>query len=197
MGYQKKDYDAEIEYLESTGVQRIDSGIHAFDVGSIAFKVSVEGIDDLPMSFLFGTPAIGRYNNSAQRGRILCVKSANYNRIGYVDFGNVGGSRITYNSSTVVQSKHACNVTEEMFSIEEYNGVKGNLWLFAALQSSNRFLYSKCKIYYFQIWDRNDELIRDLIPVRIFSNGFLYDRVTKNLLTSSSAYKQFVLGSDL
>lgn len=209
MGFVRKKYDAEIEYLESTGAQRIDTGINCFDVGYVAFEVECNAQSQPGgTNFGFGSPSVGNYSNSAQRGRLLGVINFDTNTneyfINYVDYGYVSGSRIIYKKTRVVQSKHAVNILREAIPTDIYPDgfTRLNIFLFAAVNSNTtvntvRFIYSNLKIYSFQIWNKNDELIRDFIPVRTFNNGFLYDKVTDTLFTSASDNKQFILGPDI
>ena len=51
------------------------------------------------------------------------------------------------------------------------------------------------KVYYFQIYEGND-LVLDLIPVRIGQIGYMYDKVSGQLFKNSGT-GDFILGPDV
>lgn len=189
----KLPYDKEILYLESNGTQYIDTNI--IYNGSYRFEVkflcnSLSSPDDANSGTIFGTrtyPEIDSFQLSTYKSGCF-----GYNGL----TSNLG---ITTNTEYITEFKrdnklYINNVEKLTLDNKSFNTVEPIL-LFALYQRSNvteRFLG---RIYYFKLYDENDNIILDMIPVRKNGIGYMYDKVSKQLF-SNQGTGNFVLGTD-
>ena len=202
-------YDAEVEYLESTGTQWIDTGV--FLSGSSKIGMSAILPDLYENLALFGASNGAAYNN----GEVSLFIS------GPTLPKKLTAVYPTSNSSSTIVSisnrpKYTPNVLSEMsfdgtgFSIQ---GIKyPSTWysayqaertcaLFAVNRSGGNGQYcSKIKVSMFSI-DKGGVLVRDMISVRFtneqgVSEGAMYDRVSGQLFRNSGT-GVFGFGTDI
>ena len=57
-------------------------------------------------------------------------------------------------------------------------------------------ILSGVRVSYYKLWD-GDELLQDMIPVRVGQVGYLYDRVSGNFFGNVAGSGAFVLGNDI
>ena len=81
--------------------------------------------------------------------------------------------------------------TEQTFGIEQSK--TSNIF---RLFSSVKNRHGVISIYYFKAWDESDNLVLDLIPVRVGNVGYMFDRVSGQLFGNSGT-GSFVLGPDV
>ena len=193
--FNKKPYYCEVEYLESTGTQYIDTGL----TGNTNTKAE--------LSVIISTQATGNVGILGSRGN-----SANNNllAIGYgtsalaIDFNNSSYSSYRAAISYAPGTKYICYTSKEERFIKDENGLilaqnttlcndaisTGNLLLFAETGVSSRL---EGKIFYAKIWD-GDILVRDYIPV--LDNNMrpcLYDKVSGKLFYNQGT-GEFIAG---
>lgn len=179
----KKPYYCEVEYLESTGTQYIDTGI----IGNSDTKAE--------LTLIITTQATGNVGVFGSRGN-----SANSNllAIGYgtsslaSDFNNSSYSSYRASVSYELDTKYYCYTSKEKRFIKDENGIvlaenttlcndnisTSNLLLFAETGVSLRL---QGKMFYPKIWDDNT-LVRDYISV--LDNNMrpcMYDKVSGKL----------------
>ena len=184
-------YDAEVEYLESTGTQWIDSkyfpNTYSVIDARVRFLNSSQG-------YLFGS----NYNNGnadsfyfqlfnnivwAGAGKAYGSNLGNiriYNDVVYdITFKGVGynkvGNTIKQSSSGGVQS------TYPMYILSRNN---------LSSMSAQQF-----RLYSFQIQE-NESITLDLIPVRVGQEGYMYDKVSRQLFGNSGT-GNFIIGNDV
>lgn len=178
--FNKKPYYCEVEYLQSTGTQYIDTGI----TGNSNTKAEI--------ALIISTQATGNVGIFGSRGN-----SANSNllAIGYgtsalaVDFNNSSYSRYRAGISYELDTKYICYTSKEKRFIKDVNGLvldenttlcndtmaTGKLLLFA---ETGVTLRQQGKTYYAKIWNDNI-LIRDYIPVLDYDmRPCMYDKVS-------------------
>lgn len=190
-------YDAEIEYLESTGTQYIDTGI--VPDSSTGAKAVFLIRDTSRSNYVLGSRAVG-----AARFYLYNNEQSSFVRYGW-------GNLITTNTSALVNS-----VTEVALNyLNDGKYVYANTEL-AALPSTSfsansyrMFLFNSnfaggafdsaasligyiksCKI------TQGSTLVRDFIPVRVGQTGYMYDRVSRRLFGNKGT-GSFVLGPDV
>ena len=173
-------YDAEIEYLQSTGGQWIDMGVGP-TTGAIAFGYTISG---------YGSGA-GVFGQQKAGDRVLLwIDSA---ASGYLDLGS-SGSRISYSSADFSRTKTAYDAPSEPAPRYLYTTANSN--------GSARTTRALVQLRYFQLWDENDVLVRDFIPVRVGTTGYLYDRANPtggpngNGLFGNAGTGAFTIGPD-
>lgn len=172
-------YDAEVEYLQSTGTQVIDSGI----VGNLNTEVEVS----------FKT-------TSTMAKAIAGSRGDNTNDINlYVDgsatmrFGNksASGSFSPNTAYTFIANKTAFTINGTAKAINATNTFETptNLYIFGNQNGQGAFI-----LYYIKI-TKDGHLVRDFIPVRVGQVGYLYDKVSGQLFGNVGT-GDFVLGND-
>lgn len=166
-------YDAEVEYLQSTGTQWIDTGIDTSTISKYVTDTAMLGA--------------GAEGSNVMPYIFIGIHASN------VFYGYVGMS-----SPTAIPADHdrhifeAANtgvVANDGFYID---GVKAKdrgtgtvasapFYLFACYQPGGLKYYLRQRKYTAKIYC-NGVLVRDLIPVRVGNVGELYDRVTGTLM---------------
>lgn len=176
------DYDSQVEYLESTGTQYIDTGI-GLAAGSFRCHASVDTTYTSPCNVfvLVGDATSG----GASEGRVLFLFQGGGD--GYIDRGTAGG-RISFSGADYDTGKIA-------FSIQLNAGSTKHFGAFGAIGGNSAY-FLRGKMYLLQIWDDNGALVRDYIPVRKDGVGYLYDRVSKTLFGNAGT-GAFLYGEDV
>lgn len=194
-------YDEEVEYLESTGTQYIDTGFVATSNTNVEVDFALASIRN---GSIFGArKGLGR---SAFGVRLLSYQSVPRYRWDYgstdvylvsidVTVGRhtlvTSGNKITYDSS-------ASGTVASAFSSSGLNVV-----IFALNDNGSVNTYSnELRVRRFSILDAG-VLVRDFIPVRIGRVGYLYDRAhpaggpSGNGLYGNNGTGAFVVGPDI
>ena len=193
-------YDAEVEYLESSGTQWIDTGV------PLKFPISAEMT--LAMISPYGTldslPVFGfRYGGGSASSKFAIWFSKSQLRFAL----NYGSYDSSWKGSSV-QSGQEVHLRTDMAKLY-IDGVlvadggtvttsdaSNTLTLFQMRDTSSVANRGQCVRYYScKLYDANGTLVRDYIPVRVGTVGYLYDRVTRKLFGNSGA-GDFVLGPD-
>ena len=177
-------YDAEVEYLESTGTQWIDPGYVLSASDRIVVQAYFQTDDNMGSKLLLGvgnpklwiTSGLCRFNgdNSAPIN--------NLRKLG------------AWNSISIDKDYCTCNGTAVPMSEGTFLDNSLSLWLFganaapeASWKTNGRI--ASCKIY------RSSALVRDYIPVRVGTVGYMYDRVSGQLFGNSGT-GAFIIGPD-
>lgn len=183
-------YDAEIEYLESTGTQWIDTSfIPTGNDIRIQTKVLYKGFSDsTAYAMWFGaytneqsnTYRIIRNGTSTSYMFLYNGTKASGGAVSFlVTIGNI--YNIDFN-----RNRYTINTTSGNFNTAKGNENSGYLTVF-----SNKF---KGAFFFFRLW-KNDVLILDLIPVRVGQVGYMYDKVSGQLFGNQGT-GSFILGAD-
>jgi hypothetical protein len=179
-------YDAEVEYLENTGTQYINSDITiANDIGIV--------IDAMSKNSTTQYHAIGVYLNNSNN--CLCVFGSNAGGI-MSCFGR-SEDRV-YANLDWRNTRHVIYLNKGIFYVDnQYIGTltpnvigESKIWIGAI----NNITIHKGRIYGAQIF-KNDILIFDGIPVRIGTTGYMYDKVSGQLFGNAGT-GDFILGPD-
>ena len=175
-------YEAEVEYLESTKTQLIDTGYVLSASDRIVVQVYFQENDKLGNMTILGisnpklwiTTGICRFNgeNSAS---IFTIR-----KLG------------AWNSISIDKDYCTCNGTAVPMSEGTFRDNSLSLFLFGAngstsLNTNGRI--SSCKIYHSGV------LVRDYIPVRKGTVGYIYDSVSGQLFGNAGT-GEFVIGPD-
>lgn len=189
-------YDAQVEYLQSSGTQYIDTGILPNNTTKVelkgVFKYSaattrfgsragstslqfdiITGIDNT-IRIDFGT---GTYDNSQWTIGKKVVNTIVIDATSKKATAEYGGSTVThtYGSSFPSQSSYP-------------------LTLFAFNSAGTILCASDMIVSSFRCW-KSSVLIMDMIPVRIGTTGYLYDKVSGQLFGNAGT-GSFILGPD-
>lgn len=189
-------YDAELEYLESTGTQYIDTGVvNAVDVDiSCNFSCNASGTASRAI--------FGAYGGNSSKQRMVSTYSGWNTTTAHIAV-YLGGVSFVYvtnndiNNITIAGDKCYFNESE-IYSATNFAGSELTLWLFASNNVVSTYYPFTGRIYSCKIW-KNGFLVLDLIPVRVGSGasavGYMYDRVSKRLFGNAGS-GAFVLGPD-
>lgn len=177
-------YDAEVEYLQSSGTQYIDTGISPHQ--NIALEIKWKNTSNQNSKYLFGS---GTTNSNCIRAYI--GSSSNW---------RFGGGSVSINTQDTTTRTATMNKTRITINGTNYN-YSGSVGTFSSSTSIKIFAGAtgssqiSTRIYYFKVWD-NETLVMDLIPVRVGQTGYMYDRVSGNLFGNDGS-GDFALGQDL
>lgn len=193
--FNKKPYYCEVEYLESTGTQYIDTGL----TGNSDTKAE--------LALIISTQATGNVGIFGSRGN-----SANSNllAVGYgtsalaVDFNNSSYSHYRAGISYELDKKYICYTSKEIRFIKDENGLvlaENTTLCNDTMSTSNLLLFAETgvaskqqgKMFYAKIWDDNI-LVRDFTPV--LDNNMkpcMYDKVSGKLFYNKGT-GEFIAG---
>lgn len=187
-------YDCEVEYLQSTanpsnpsiGHQYIDLSSLVDQTSGTYLKAEVKWC---PLQkdndrYIFGGGNVNRnwlgiYNNAAPVD-FLVPNLGEYCKV--FTAGNLIDNDIT-------QGKCIVTTTTSTFS---------RIYAFCIYYNNGAYNPIKARLYYIKLYDANDKLIADLVPVRKGLEGYLYDRLGHGLYGNGHAdHEPFVLGADI
>lgn len=197
-------YDAEVEYLESTGTQWIDTGI-IFDADN-GFSITYSPTNsdtNVDNGSIFGSRTtdgntrmmVGLNANTAETTGVGCKV--------YIGWGVLAipatPSRVArigswYTATANISTATATDGLGATASLSALPTQTRTAYIFAANTQNGPLLcrscIAACKIY------QNAVLVRDYIPVRKGTVGYLYDRVTRKLFGNQGT-GAFVIGPDV
>ena len=181
-------YDAEVEYLESSGTQWIDTGYKP----NANIKFEISGTQDTTDSALFGLSYV-----------FYCFDNNNISDTTYYGFcGNTGNFALVMRGIPVVITMSASdglviNGTKYANLTAGSTTANYSMALFGRRDNNNGVVLKLGRhiIKYTKIYSGNT-LVLDLIPVRIGQIGYMYDKVSKQLF-SNSGTGNFILGNDI
>lgn len=184
---EEKPYDAKIELLESNGTQFIETGIIPdADTGIYVNAKRIASND---------TYIVGLRNNSSSTR--WCIGNSPY-----YGYGGYGGSQY-FNVNTIFTAQLNF-LNDKKWTV---NGVvKANLpsLNFTPLYNIRLFgsagvvaSYSKATIVIYGVKiSQGADVIMDLIPVRVGTTGYMYDKVSSQLFGNDGT-GDFILGNDI
>jgi len=176
-----------ISYLESTGTQWIDTLIHP--TTGYGFEL-YGGFTHFANNEFFGG------GNNFNNGLGICTQYTG-------SYGIIVGTTEVCQISAEDNVMHLFKVNSDgtVYVDNEYKGQSttqmpdGNYTMNIFKHSSTNVpLFAK--IYYCKIFDNNDNLVFDGIPVRKNGIGYMFDRVT-NTLFENKGTENFILGRDI
>lgn len=175
----KLPYDAEIEYLESTGTQYINTGILSTNAKiDISFKFNkVSGRSQILINCERTT--VGWFGLSGNGKIALNGQGFNINYSDKHDF------TLEYKNGTI-------KATDEFGNSKQLAGVVNTNFTLLAVVGKSYPSYAN--LYYTKIYD-NDTLVRDFVPVRVGNIGYMYDKVSGKLFGNAGT-GNFILGPD-
>ena len=187
-------YDAAIEYLESNGSQWIEIDSVRYDANN-SYRIECGVMN------LFSD---SRYNGWDAGGAFGFMDSKFTNG----DGGSFGPRSVdTYaditlviNSGSSTQSNMTVIVNSDSYSNSRAHGSLGTYasnkgyHLFAMYSRNSITDKTSERIYYCKLYI-NDSLVCDLIPVRVGTTGYMYDKISGNLFGNAGT-GNFILGPD-
>ena len=187
-------YDAEIEYLYSSGAGQYINTLIPYD-STIVVEGSVQLAGSATGNYMFGIyTTVG---GSARRWAVNCATTTSV----LAHFGTV----------TNVSAAFSRNIFHSIRADYRYFSVDGkvtntnaaaftperdvNIFLFARSNNNNADSFRAVFIGDFKIY-KGDALVRNFIPVRVGNVGYLFDKVSMKLFGNSGT-GSFVLGPDV
>lgn len=184
-------YDAEVKYLESTGTQRIDTGVF----------LKLSDIVEVTYSFSNRNSPFGTYDTVSGDNYLFNLTGSGANTI-------CRYSTVSWSTATSLNTKYSVQVGNGEFYVDgtligsvaftdkEYTYATCPLFCRCGRSSGyiNYSDYLKGKIYSCRII-RNGVAIRDFIPVRLEDEGYMYDRVSGELFRNQGT-GSFIIGPD-
>lgn len=166
----KLPYDAEVEYLESTGRQWIDTDIRPAQDLSFVVK-----FDNLNVDIGYGNVFGSRLSSNNNEYQVTCYNNGSVGvgtRYGNLGFSTNAINIISYDGSSELN----INGTVRRIVPQSCESANGNIVLFGISQKGVVFQLSNCRIYNAKFGSA-----RDMIPVRFTnelgqSEGAMYDR---------------------
>ena len=185
-------YDAEIEYLESSGTQWIDTSILPSKDLRTKIVQAFTGEFIQKNSTIFGSKGVGESR--------YWVNYDGHFEIGYGSF---------MPTEVIVHTNEVCtidfNYIKDGSHYFSFNGIEYkttgtpntqyNIVLFGRVVENQVPILFPQRIYKVQ-FIKNDLLIGDFIPVRLGQVGYMYNRVSKQLFGNSGT-GEFILGPDV
>ena len=177
-------YDAEVEYLESTGTQWIDTGYVLSASDRIVVQAYFQTEDNTGTKLLLCVSDPKLWITSG-----LC----RFNGENHASINNLC-KHGAWNSISIDKDYCTCNGTAVPMSEGTFLDNSLSLWLFSANAASESLSktngrISSCKIYHSGV------LVRDYIPVRVGMVGYMYDRVSGQLFGNQGT-GAFIIGPD-
>lgn len=183
-------YDAEVEYLESTGTQWVD--IDASKVATASrYVCSGKYMANTNQAMMWshgyrGIRSYGARISFVTRKYATTDTSVSYNTECIIEFDAVSLKGIL----TSLSGTELASVTIGSSS------ASGGLRIFAASETATGYLASQSRIYFMRVYDTEGNILLDFIPVRRGTVGYLYDRVSGKLFGNAGT-GDFVLGQDV
>lgn len=188
-------YDAEIEYLESSGTQWIDTGIYPTNntIAKIKF-MNLQTTGDVIFGMydgenhsyrVFNAQGYSSYfdtGDESSNGRLIASEIKIYPDV--ISVLELGNKYIKDINNDVTKTGTIYNTT--------YN--KTITLNFYEAASPSGYKYSKNRWYYVQLYE-NATLVLDLIPVRVGQVGYMYDKVSGQYFGNAGT-GDFILGPD-
>lgn len=180
-------YDAEVEYLENDGSSYIDTMYHI-----ASYNVSLE----IKYMQTANTSAIGflfyQWNTSNQ---YVAIYSSASNKLAAV-WGNQWKASTTSSDRNI----HTLKLKNKTLYRDDTSLITTNNPNAFMSSDKNVMIFSTgfpilARVYWAKI-HYNNELVRDLIPVRVGQVGYMYDKVSGQLFGNSGS-GSFVLGNDV
>jgi hypothetical protein len=185
-------YDAEVEYLESTGTQFIDTLVNADSNLSVEITMANAGTpwsDVNPMGAILFTPRARHHLNLLYTG--ICYYFCRETTATVTSIKPSDGEVFTYKVDAIAKT---LSVNSSTFSLPNDTFDLGmTYWLFGRNGTTPPYL-GKYRICSAKLWS-GSTLVRDYIPVRKGSVGYLYDRVSGKLFGNAGT-GDFVVGPD-
>lgn len=190
-------YDAEIEYLESTGTQYIDTGIACASYDGVKAKLQANGERLGGNAYMFFGQGLTYSSNNFE-----LFTATDNSRISFCLTGNTDVA-IDYTKifSVNVENKIATYTDEsgQVIGVANRSQIGDYTAAFTmAIFAIQRYSYIKTthnvRCFNFQII-QSSIVVMDLIPVRVGQTGYMYDKVSGQLFGNAGT-GDFVLGQD-
>ena len=197
-------YDAEVEYLQGDGTAFIDTGITptnntrfnlSINITTPSGNVPILGsrtsayVGNMVLYFGWGgSDADKKWN---YRYGTQLKGASNSNTVGDYNVSNIATAStclVTGAASATIAADPETFTTLNPIYLFEWN--RGDGTRTDQIANNTALKIKSCKLY------QGTTLVRDFIPVRVGSVGYLYDKVSKELFGNEAGSGAFVIGAD-
>ena len=191
-------YDAEVEYLESTGTQYIKTDI--IPAIGYTYKMMFRSTGVVSYGYLFGSNWRDDTGTAKFFGLRRLTSQARFQSLGFsiakVPYEEDIDYDITINGGEAGDLNKFKLADGRVFSHNSKISVSPTLPmnLFAVNNNGGVAFQNKGRLYLFSI-EANSKTILDLIPVRVGDVGYMYDRISGQLFGNAGT-GAFVIGPD-
>lgn len=191
-------YDAEIEYLESSGTQEIDTGVPPnTNVGVFGTVMRLDDDGGMNDKIFLGCTDNGYYNDGNGFG--VAFKTGFYMHKTFVRPITIPNTNSLITFSMNYLNDNIGSFNSETVTLETKTGDYTNksIRLFNFYQKDNTHsTYAVTKVRFYSVkLSVGENLVRDFIPVRVGNVGYMYDKVSKQLFGNQGT-GSFILGPD-
>ena len=177
-----KPYNAEIEYLESTGTQWIDT-LYSVQSFNFSFEINyMQTADNSGIKFLM--QQVMNYSNF-----YIAIYSNASNMLSGAWGGDWKASSVSSD-----RNRHTVKLQSQKLYRDGAQVLTFSKQTFYTSSNTVSIFGIPARVYWAKI-TYNGTLVRDLIPVRVGNVGYMYDRVSGQLFGNSGT-GSFVLGPD-
>ena len=183
-------YDAEVEYLESTGKPYISTML-------IPTRVHV-GLKPIGAATPDYVNAYFGVNNGGSRTTGLTSETKDTLKARNYYYNSVEFSALWGEFHSVCFDRDTVSVDGETKAlVTDFSKTGDVIKSFGLFNFPQKYVGStpKSAISYCKMWDREDNLMADFIPVRVGDVGYMYDRVSGQLFGNSGT-GAFIIGPD-
>lgn len=193
--YQNKPYDAEVEYLQSSGTQYIDTGIAASTTASYEVECNFETSAN---QFMCASMRSGSNYYRSYFGVYNGNISLYYGRLSSNSWSPQAHDTAFHTYKQIVDDSSATvefDGAQHSFTRQNYSlGV--TYYLFGRNSNEAAFKsYCSSKVRFAKFYDSSGSLVLNLIPVRCGTVGYMYDKVSGQLFGNDGT-GDFVVGPD-
>lgn len=182
----------ELEYIESTGTQYIDTEFKPNQNTRIISEIELVETPDVVVGIFGARKAWNEKNYSLSCTTTPSYRS-DYNTLISQNFsGNILQEKITVdkNKNVTTIGTQTLSYSSSSFQCEQ------NLMIFCWNQNGTPVSFSKIKLYSFKLYD-NDELILDLIPCKTNTGAIGLYNIINNLFYANPASESLIAGPEI
>ena len=189
----------EVDYIESSGTQYIDTGMKANQNTSV--EITIEGLTNSSAKILGSRSSATSNNFSILTGLVGGTLSL------VTDFQNYQNNRLSVNITNGLNDKYTIKINNSKMSINETEQAissytnfttPGNIYIFNASGTYPAgYINASTKLYYCKVWN-NGTLVRNFIPCYRKSDNVigLYDTVNDTFYTNAGT-GDFTYGTEV
>ena len=178
-------YDAEVQFLESTGTQYIDTGLKG--IANEQITIDFKNVSGSSMAGIFGS------RTTSSTGKVWLIRSQNYSiRASLGSSSNVTIASLSGRYKVVIDTGNGTALVNNTnsYNIGSFTTSDYNMLLFTNQTANTINSIPNVRVYELIIGDR-----MHLIPVRVGSVGYMYDRVSRQLFGNAGT-GDFIVGPD-
>ncbi len=186
-------YDAEIEYLESTGTQYLNLGI--IGARGMTFEADAMWTNLSGVQVLCGAKGSRTDSFTTMFGKYADFYASQFGYKAYSQIGTPDTNRHLYTSKIYNNGGEVGidgNIAKKTYELYMANVP---IYLFCRNNNGVAIDFSHVKLYSCKI-KNNELLMLDLIPVRVGQVGYMYDKISGKFF-SNAGTGNFIIGNDI